>query len=197
MEAIGFESVRYVTPEEFRRFIDERERAGDPNRYELLNGRVVTNPSAGWPHGEVEHAIQLLLGNWVREKRLGRVYGSSQGFELPSGDTVEPDASFVSHERRRGATPPTPGEFLRVAPDLVVEVLSGSNATRDRGEKKGIYERNGVTEYWLVDPRARTLTAFLLKEGRYGPSAPLGEEERYRFPVLGLEFQVGEIFSTL
>lgn len=197
MEPLEFESTNYLTADDFRRFVDERERAGDPNDYELLNGRVVMSPPAGWPHGEVDHAIQLLLGLWVREKRLGRVYGSSQGFEMPSGDTVEPDASFVSHERRRNAPTPALGEFLRVVPDLIVEVVSGSNASRDRGEKKGIYEHNGVTEYWLVDPRARTLTAFLLKDGRYGPAAPLGEEERYRSPVLGLEFQIGEIFSTL
>jgi len=31
MEPLGFESVRYITPEEFRGFVEERERVGDPN----------------------------------------------------------------------------------------------------------------------------------------------------------------------
>jgi Uma2 family endonuclease len=197
MESIGFESVQYVTAEDFRRFVHERERAGDLNGYELLNGRVVRNPPAGWPHGEVGHTLQLLLGLWVRQHGLGKVYDSSQGFELPSGDTVEPDHSFVSHERLRSAPPPELGEFLRVVPDLIVEVTSLSNASPDRGEKKAIYERNGVTEYWLVDPRARTLTVLLLKDGRYGPAAPLGEDQRHRSPVLGLEILVGDLFPKL
>ena len=81
--------------------------------------------------------------------------------------------------------------------DLVVEVLSNSNASRDRGEKKAIYERNGVREYWLVDPLARTLTAFILMEGRYGPTGPLVESERYRSPILGLELEVKALFPEL
>jgi Uma2 family endonuclease len=44
---------------------------------------------------------------------------------------------------------------LRIVPDLVVEVLSRKTASQDPGEKKAIYERNGVREYWLVDPRTR------------------------------------------
>ncbi|HEY8207024.1 MAG TPA: Uma2 family endonuclease [Myxococcaceae bacterium] len=196
MEPLGFESVRYVTPEEFRGFVEERERAGDVNGYELLNGRVVMNPPAGWPHGAVGSTIQWLLNDRVRRNNLGLVFDSSQGFHLPSGDVVEPDHSFVSNERLRALTPKA-GEFLQVVPDLVAEVLSGSNAGRDRGEKKGIYERNGVREYWLVDPRARTLIAFALASGRYGPADPLTEDNRYRSPVLGLEFEVKTLFPEL
>src|SRR4051794_30959165 len=107
MEPLGFESVRYVTPEEFHRFVEDRERAGDINGYELLNGRVVMNPPAGWPHGAVENEIQWVLSNWVRRKAIGILFGSSQGFELPSGDVVAPDYSFVTHERFRAASPRT------------------------------------------------------------------------------------------
>jgi len=196
MEPLGFESVRYITPEEFHGFVEERERLGDANGYELLNGRVVMNPPAGWPHGAVGSTIQWLLNDWVRRSNLGQVFDSSQGFQLPSGDVVEPDHSFVSTERLRAAQPRL-GEFLQVVPDLVVEVLSRSNATRDRGEKKGIYERNGVREYWLVDPHASTLTAFTLKDARYGPAAPLNEGDRYRSPVLGLELEVKTLFPEL
>jgi Uma2 family endonuclease len=196
MEPLGFESVRYITPEEFRGFVEERERLGDANGYELLNGRVVMNPPAGWPHGAVGSTVQWLLNDWVRKHNLGLVFDSSQGFQFPSGDVVEPDHSVVSNERLRG-TRPQAGAFLQVVPDLIAEVLSRSNTSRDRGEKKGIYERNGVREYWLVDPVAKTLTAFTLKEGRYGPAEPLAEEDRYRSPILGLELEVKTLFPEL
>ena len=140
--------------------------------------------------------LQCTLGGWVRAKRLGIVFDSSQGFELPSGDTVEPDHSFVSRERWEAAPRPEPGKFPRVVPDLIAEVLSPSTALRDRGEKKGIYERNGVREYWLVDTRAREVTVFHLREGRYDTGAVFTETERCRSELLpGLDFDVAELFA--
>ena len=160
MHELIFESTRTVTPEEFATFVATREAAGDTGHYELLNGRVVMSPPAGYPHGEVGSNVQRLLASFVWDRKLGRVFDSSQGFELPSGDMVEPDHAFVSHERWAMAPAPESGRFLRVGPDLIVEVLSGRTATQDRGEKKAIYDRKGVLEYWLVDPRAEEVTVF-------------------------------------
>jgi Uma2 family endonuclease len=193
MDQPSFESTTTVSQEQFAAFCEQRERLGDIYHYELLNGRIVMNPPAGWPHGKVGSNIQWLLGDFVRRRELGQVFDSSQGFALPSGDTVEPDHSFVSRERWEGVNPRW-GEFLRVVPDLIVEVLSRRNASTDRGEKKAIYERNGVREYWLVDARARTLTAFLLRDGRFDGGRVVAEDERYASEVLaGLEFRVGDL----
>jgi Uma2 family endonuclease len=194
MQSPVFESTESLSPEQFAEFVAERERVGDSSHYELLNGRVVMNPPAGYPHGSIGNRIQRLIGNYVAESSLGEVFDSSQGFELPSGDTVEPDHSFVSRERWELAPPPEHGKFLRVVPDLVAEVLSTRTASQDRGEKKAIYERNGVREYWLVDPRARCLTQFLAVGGGFDSGRKLGEDERCVSHVLvGLEFQVGSI----
>jgi Uma2 family endonuclease len=189
-----FESTETVTQEEFAAFVESRERSGDVYHFELLNGRIVMNPPAGFPHGSVDSALQLLIGNHVAGKRLGLVFGSSQGFDLPSGDTVEPDASFASNGRWSAAPRPVPGRFLRVVPDLVVEVLSPGNAATDRGEKKAIYERNQVLEYWLVDPRQRSVTVFLLKNGHFDSGRTFAENERYPSEVLtGLSFAPADL----
>ena len=119
--------------------------------------------------------------------------GSSQGFWLPSGDVVQPDHTFMSHERLRIANPED-GELLEAAPDLVVEVLSRPSMMRDRGEKRAIYERNNVLEYWLVDPLPKTLTTYALDNGRFGAALEMGETERYHSPALGLSFQVRALF---
>jgi Uma2 family endonuclease len=189
----AFESARTMTPAEFAEWVAKRPR-GDVYRYELLNRRVVMNPPAGYPHGEIGANIQFLLGSHVRQHRLGRVFDSSQGFELPSGDTVEPDHSFVSTARWNAAAAPEPGAFLRVVPDLIVEVLSSTNASYDRGEKKAIYERNGVREYGLVDWRTREVTVFRLGDAGYDLGAVHSDREKVTSAVLaGLVLAVAEI----
>ncbi len=165
MHAVTFESVECVSHEEFVRFLAER--PDDLYRCELLNGRIVMRPPCGWPEGEVELDVAVALAQQVRSRVAGRVLGTAQGFALPTGDVVAPDASFVSSARWEAAPPPQPGAFLTVIPDLVVEVLSRSTASRDRGEKKAIYARNGVREYWLLDLHDRSVTQFVLQGSTY------------------------------
>lgn len=197
MHDLIFESTRTVTPEEFAALIAAREAAGDRGHYELLNGRVVMNPPAGYPHGEVGSKVQRLLGSVVWARDLGKLFDSSQGFELPSGDTVEPDHAFVSNERWAAAPAPEPGRFLRVVPDLIVEVLSPRTASQDRGEKKAIYERNGVREYWLVDAQAREVTAFHLAAGRFDAGEAHGSTDSFASQVIeGLTVAVRELMAS-
>jgi Uma2 family endonuclease len=213
--ALSFESIQTISQPEFAAWVAQQE--DGRHRCELLNGRVVMNPPAGYPHGRIEGRAVFLLSSHVDANALGVVFGSSQGFELPTGDTVEPDASFVTTARWDAAPPPEHGAFLRIVPDLVVEILSpGPTAARDRGEKKAIYERAGVREYWIVDPLARTATIFTLDPapaetdahseppsphrtcaaaGRYDLGRIHGPGDRLRSRVVvGLDFAVDDLW---
>ncbi|MGC4113638.1 MAG: Uma2 family endonuclease [Myxococcales bacterium] len=194
MLELTFESTQTLSQEAFRRFALKRW-GRDSNHYELLNGRVVMNPPAAFPHGQVGARVAALLVRYGDQTRQGIALDSSQGFELPSGDTVEPDASFFSKARWDQAKgQAVEGEFLHVVPDLVVEVLSPATASHDRGEKKAIYERNGVREYWLLDWRSRDLTIFHLVDGRFDLGKVFGEADRARSEVLtGLEVVVRDL----
>lgn len=164
-------------------------------RLELLNGRIVMNPPSGWPQGEVALTVAALLRAFVVERGLGRVFGSDQGFDLPSGDSVAPDATNVSAERWQASEPHEIGRFLQVVPDVVVEVLSPSTASRDRGEKKAIYERNGVNEYWMVDVIARRMSRLALADGRYGAPVVFEHGERFESLLLtGFGIDLAAIF---
>jgi Uma2 family endonuclease len=192
-----FESVGTFTQREFEDLVLERAGVGDIHHYELLNGRVIMTPPAGYPHGGIEAALVAILRALVRAHKRGRVFGSSQGYELPTGDTVEPDVSFVSEERWRAGPAPVPGKFLRVVPDLVVEILSGTTASRDRGEKRAIYERAGVREYWIVDSRARTVVRLVRAGDRFDGGTTSSEGEIVESIVLaGLRVSVDELFEV-
>ena len=193
MKNLAFRSCDRFTQEEFASWLEELP-PNDLHHYELLDGFILREPPAGWPHGEIAVKIILRLGPFVEREQLGRVFDSSQGFDLPTGDTLEPDVSFVSTERWR-ASQPVRGKFLRVIPDLVFAVLAQSTEKIDRGDKKRIYARNGVREYVMVDERSRTFHRFTSRGQHFDRGHSLDEDESYESSVLpGLAFRVGDVF---
>lgn len=190
----AFRSEERFTQQEFFAWLQRRP-SSDINHYELIRGRIVMTPPAGWPHGSVEMRIGGRMLQVVERGDLGVVQGSSAGYDLPSGDTLEPDVSFISRARFAAGPAPERGRFVGIVPNLAVEILSRSTARRDRTEKKEIYEQCGVDEYWIVDPDRRAVTVFRLEDGRYAA----GERVRAgRIPsrvLPALEIAIDEIFA--
>jgi Uma2 family endonuclease len=82
-----------------------------------------------------------------------------------------------------------------VVPDLVVEVLSPSTKRIDQEQKKRVYERNGVREYWLVDPVSQSVHVLSLTAAGYDEGRSLAAGETLTSQVLsGLQIPVAELF---
>ncbi len=141
-----------MTVEEFERLPDE------PGRTELVRGRVVREPPAGFEHGRVAGRIMIRLGEHVLAHDLGEVLATDTGFVLSQDPpTVRaPDAAFVSRARM---PKPAPG-FGRLAPDLAVEVVSPSDTVERSHGRILDYLEAGTREVWLVDPVHRTVTVY-------------------------------------
>lgn len=154
----AFRSEETFTQEEFWSWL-ECLPASDVNRYELVDGRIVMSPPAKFRHGWVEANLHVTITTFVRERALGITLGASAGFDLPTGDTLEPDFSFISRVRWEAGPKPRDDEkgFTRIVPDLAVEIVSPSSVRRDRVEKRIAYARAGVREYWIVDPARREI----------------------------------------
>ncbi len=190
-----FRSLTTFTQAEFVRWLEGLP-AHDLHHYELLEGLIVREPPAGWPHGHVAMEIGSRLAPFVRQRRLGLVFDSSQGFELGTGDVVEPDVSFVSSARWDLLARPIRG-FPTIAPDLVFEVLSPAPGGIDRTQKKRIYERNQVLEYALVDCEAQTFDVFRWEAGAYAPGQLLAAGERFVSRVMpGFRLRISDVFSA-
>lgn len=192
---LAFESTTPLSQAEFAAWIRDRHDS-HLNHYELLDGKVVMTPPAGYPHGNIGAAIGGVITPFVWARTLGTCLDSSQGFELPSGDTVEPDFSFVSQERWSAMLPPRRGEFLKVVPDLVVEILSRSTERRDREQKRKSYDRNGVREYWIIDPERRALVVFTRGDGAFDAGVTFAAGSTFRSRVLpGFELDVALVLG--
>lgn len=190
----AFRSEERFTQQEFSAWLQRRP-VSDANHYELIRGRIAVSPPAGWPHGALESAIVAALYDVVQRLSLGVVQGSSAGYDLPSGDTLEPDVSFMSKARFEAGPAPVRGRFLGIVPDLTVEILSKSTARRDRGEKKAIYEQCGVVEYWIVDPERRLVTVYGLEDGRYGAGTRVRSGRIPSRVLPQLELTIAELFA--
>jgi len=97
---------------------------------------------------------------WNRQGRLGQVFDSSTGFQLPNGAVRSPDASWVSQARWEALTPAQQQKFPPLCPDFVVELASPSDSLTDLTTKLNEYIDNGCRLAWLIDPRAETVRIF-------------------------------------
>jgi Uma2 family endonuclease len=125
----------------------------DGNRYEVIDGELFVTPAPGVWHQSAVGELLLVLSPYVREHRVGHVFAAPADLVYGPRKMVQPDL-FVT-PLVSGALPQTWEELGR--PILAVEVVSPSTATTDRREKRELYQRKGVPEYWIVDVDARVV----------------------------------------
>lgn len=165
----------------------------DEERCELVAGKLIREPLPGEEHGLVAATLLIHLGQFVRDRRLGRVYAAETGFVLSRDpDTVRgPDAAYVAAER--AAATVRRGPFFEGAPDLAVEVLSPGNTGGEIAAKVRDYLKAGAGAVWVVDPERRTVTVH-----RPGGEPETMDRERILdggAVLPGFRLLVGEIFE--
>ena len=164
------------------------------NRYELLDGELIMVPAPNIKHESVRSLLGRELINFIVEHKLGNLFYAPCDVMLSDTDVVQPDLLFVSREREHLLSD---GQKVQGAPDLAVEILSPSTAKQDRSEKRALYGKHGVTEYWLVDPVAETVQIHRLQGEVLVPTRTFGREKTLRSPLLrGLELHLDDIFSS-
>jgi len=157
---------------------------------ELIDGEIYTrSPSPETVHQRVVGHIYLALRTFVEPRRLGEVLLSPLDVHLGTGDIVEPDVIFVRAGRRLVR------RWIYGAPDLLVEVISPSRPERDLIVKRRVYMDAGVREYWIVDPKARTVEVLALAGTRWRPAGYFRVGNAIRSRVLpGLRLPVRRVF---
>ena len=172
---------------------DYRAAPGD-ERYELLDGDLIMVAAPNLKHQRVQFHIGRELGNFIVEHDLGEFFFAPCDVVLSDTNVVQPDLLFVSREREHLLSG---GDNVQGAPDLVIEILSPATADRDQGYKRELYGRYGVTEYWLVDPIAETVSIHCQRNGALTIARTFSREQTLRSPLLaGLELHLNDIFSA-
>ena len=121
----------------------------DGKRHELIDGEHYVTPSPNLKHQKVSGNLHLLIGNWLEEHPVGQVFFAPFDVVFSQFDVVEPDLLYISNER---AAQVLTKANVQGAPELVIEIGSPGTRKRDETIKRRLYERTGVSEYWVVDP---------------------------------------------
>jgi Uma2 family endonuclease len=137
---------------------------------EIIAGQLRAQPRPSGPHALASSRLGSDL-----EGPYGRGRGGPGGWWIID----EPEVHFVVDVEvvvpdlagwRRARMPVLPeGHRFEVVPDWVCEIFSPATKSADREEKMPLYARYGVRHAWLVDPRARTLEAYGLADGKWAP----------------------------
>lgn len=131
-----------------------------PNEHdlELVHGELVER-SMGTESSFIAGRLFHLIFAYVELKRLGWAFGDGTGYLLPikNEETVrKPDTSFVSFQKLTPADG-LPKGYLKLAPDLAVEVVSPNDLAEEVDQKINDYLQAGVRLVWIVHPSSRTV----------------------------------------
>jgi Uma2 family endonuclease len=146
------------------RYADYLRLPDDSKRYEIIEGVLYVANAPSVEHQYTAFKIAFYLELFVQQKNLGMVLMAPIEVHLAE-DTkpVQPDVLLLKTEQM-----PLLGSKVIVGPPaLIVEVISPSSIRLDRHIKFDVYERYGVAEYWLVDPKARLVEVYTWARGEY------------------------------
>jgi Uma2 family endonuclease len=127
----------------------------DQLRHELIDGEHVVTPSPSTEHQTISLNLVRLLLPYLDEHRSGQLLYAPFDIKLSLFTVLVPDLVYFTAERFARVVN---GKHATAAPDLAVEILSPGTRRRDTGRKRAVYDREGVREYWIVDPESRSIT---------------------------------------
>lgn len=163
----------------------------EDTRCELIEGELVMTPSPKTDHQRISGELLFRIMKLVKENDLGMVFAAPFDVYVDETTVVQPDILFIAKDRLNIIGQ----DNVQGAPDLAVEILSESSAYRDTIQKKMLYARFGVKEYWIVAPKEAMIEVYSLKNDEYSLSGTYRKQHAIESRVLpGFRVELKEIF---
>ena len=161
--------------------------------HELIDGELRMPAAPNWRHQRILWHVARRLGSYVEDLFLGYIVMSPIDVVLDRDRplVLQPDLVYISRARASIIR-----DKIYGAPDLTVEIFSGSGALFDRTEKAALYAKYGVREYWLVDPEAEVIEVRRLEAHGYETVGRFGRGDALRSTLFpGLHLPIDPIFA--
>ena len=140
---------------------------------EFINGEVILHSPVKKQHFSITELLSRLLSYYCSIIKQGRVAIEKAMISLTRND-YEPDLVFFNKDKYDSFKE---DQMLFPAPDFVVEILSKSTASVDKGIKKQDNALHGIPEYWIIDPLKQSIQQYILlspKDKVYTPPKVFG-----------------------
>jgi Uma2 family endonuclease len=167
----------------------------DGMRHELIDGEHHVTPSPNMKHQRVSGNLYFLIRAWLEDHPVGQVFYAPSDVVFTRFDVVEPDLFYLSNERFAEIAT---AQHLTGAPEIVIEIGSPGTRTRDETIKRRLYEREGVYDYWIVDPELDVVRLYRRDGPAFARATELSREagDVVTTPHLpGLEISLSRIFT--
>lgn len=161
-------------------------------RYQLIGGDLFMAPAPNRYHQEISRNLELMLGSYLKENPIGKMYHAPFDVVLDEFNVFQPDILFVSRDRYSILT----DAGIEGAPDFIVEILSPKTARLDLDNKRKMYIRHGVRELWIIDPETRSILVYRSDRDLSNPVATRREGDHLESPLFpGLRIETKELFA--
>jgi Uma2 family endonuclease len=145
----------------------------DGKRHELIDGEHYVTPSPNTRHQTIAGTLFGMIWTWLEAHPVGRLFHAPYDVVFSDFDVVEPDLLYLSNGRAAQTLTPL---HAKGVPELVVEIASKGTRKRDETVKRRLYERAGVSEYWVIDPEIEVVRVYRRDGGGFGRPLELSRE---------------------
>ena len=159
--------------------------------FQLINYDLIMSPSPNPFHQAIAARLIHIILTFLEANNNNDYVASDVDVKFDDGNVFRPDIVFISETRKKEILT----DRIIGAPDMVMEILSPSNAYYDLRHKKDLYEKFGVNEYIIIDPFAETAELYVLTNGVYILHQKVQKTESLQSILLpGLTFDLNKIF---
>lgn len=135
--------------------LEEYDSLPEDIRAEVFDGQLYYMASPSQDHQTISTELTTILNSYVKNSQgICRVFHAP--FDVKLSDRpltiVQPDLMIVCDKNKLD------GKRCNGAPDFIIEIVSPGNPSDDYIRKPYYYKNAGVREYWIVDPRRKTVT---------------------------------------
>ncbi len=156
---------------------------------QLINGELIMSPAPSPLHQKVLRELFIVFHDRVLS---GEILFAPIDLYIDKQNVFQPDLVYLSEENKKFLTE----RGIEGPPDLIVEIISPSNSYTDRNQKKNMYLKFGVKEYWIVDPANKTVEIYTPLNGADVPVTFVAEKGEVKSTIIeNLKFELTTILA--